>query len=262
MISKKWSKFLACSFAILTCALCVKPAGAQGGPPMITDDPATVGNGNWEINLLPSIEHTRGGSAYEAPNIDLNYGVGKRIQLKYEVPYVVVKDAGSPARSGFGNSNVGMRYRFIDQAKYGFSMSTYPALEFNNPTNSVKHGLADPGRRFFLPVEIAKDIGDVTANVEVGRLFDQHGANSWEYGLIVGRDVSERLETLVEVHGSSSSDASERVMFLNVGSRIGMTDHLTLLVSGGRSFRNPIEGPVTIGALGVQLTFGNGHEER
>src|SRR4051812_32549045 len=96
---------------------------AQGGPPMITDDPATVGNGNWEINLLPSIERTRAGRAYEAPNIDINYGVGKRIQLKFEVPFVVQQDAGSAARSGFGNSNVGVRYRFIDEAKYGFSMS-------------------------------------------------------------------------------------------------------------------------------------------
>ncbi|MFT3792165.1 MAG: hypothetical protein QM741_14065 [Rudaea sp.] len=28
-----------------------KLAAAQGGPPLVTDDPGTPGNGKWEINL-------------------------------------------------------------------------------------------------------------------------------------------------------------------------------------------------------------------
>lgn len=247
--------------AILSVLAC-RSIEAQGGPPMITDDPATVGNGNWEINLLPTMERTRSGTRYETPNVDINYGLGNRLQLRFEVPWVVQTERGSTARSGLGNSGVGVRFRFIDEARHGFSMSTYPALEFNNPTNSVKRGLADEGHRFFLPVEIAREINGTVVNAEVGYLFDQYGENSWEYGLVVGRDVSEHVELLGEVHGSTPRDLSEREVVFNIGSRVGMTEHVTLLVSGGRSIRNPADGPVTIAALGLQLNFGNGHEER
>ena len=35
------------------------PAYAQGGPPLITDDPGTPGNGKWEINIPFTFERTR-----------------------------------------------------------------------------------------------------------------------------------------------------------------------------------------------------------
>jgi hypothetical protein len=61
---------------------------AQGGPPMITDDPDTPGPGYWEINLAGITEKSQSERRYEAPTADINYGVGKRIQLKFEIPWV------------------------------------------------------------------------------------------------------------------------------------------------------------------------------
>jgi len=237
------------------------PARAQGGPPMITDDPFTVGANNWEINLLPAMEHVRGSTLYEAPNVDLNYGVGNRIQLKLEVPWVVRKDDGVSAQSGLGNTGIGMRYRFIDESRSGFAMSTYPAFEFSGSSSSVRRGVADAGRSFFLPVEIAKTINGVGLNGEVGYLFEQGGEGSWEYGLLFGRDASERVELLGELHGSSAKDFSGNEMLVNLGSRIGMTDNFTLLVSAGRTLHSP-GSPTTIAALGLQLNFQTTPEQR
>ena len=45
---------------------------AQGGPPLITDDPGTPGDGHWEINIAEQSETTGTGSvtpAYFASNI-------------------------------------------------------------------------------------------------------------------------------------------------------------------------------------------------
>jgi hypothetical protein len=61
-------------------------SAAQGGPPMITDDPGTPGDGHWEINLAASARHSATTSEGEVPLLDVNYGLGERIQLKYEVP--------------------------------------------------------------------------------------------------------------------------------------------------------------------------------
>lgn len=228
---------------------------------MITDDPFTVGANNWEINLLPTMEHIRGSTRYETPNVDLNYGVGYRIQLKFEVPWVVRKDAGLEAESGLGNAGIGMRYRFIDESRYGFAMSTYPAFEFSGSPGSVRRGVAEPTRSFFLPVEIAKTINGIGVNGEVGYLFEQGGEGSWEYGLLFGRDASEKVELLGELHGSTDKDFSANDLLINLGSRIGVTDHVTLLLSAGRTLQSPGT-PSTIAALGLQLNFMNTPERR
>ncbi len=52
----------------------------QGGPPMITDDPGTPGPNKWEINLAVAWAH-RPAEPLDLPAIDLNYGLGERIQL-------------------------------------------------------------------------------------------------------------------------------------------------------------------------------------
>jgi len=222
---------------------------------MITDDPFTVGANNWEINLLPALERSDGETFYEAPNVDINYGAGYRAQLKFETPWMIRTSRGEPAESGMGNVGVGMRYRFIDQSRHGFAMSTYPALAFSGTRRSVRRGLADAHRSVFLPVEIATTVKGFGINGEAGYLFER-GADSWQYGFLVGRDQSERVEMLGEIHGESDKDLSRTELLANFGSRLGLTDHLTILVSAGRSFYGA-DHPTTIAALGFQVTVKN-----
>lgn len=87
------------SIVFTTLALSVV-ANAQGGPPLITNDPVTPGNGNWEINLglIPELTNTT--HNVRVPQIDLNYGIGKHIQLNYEVPFVWQSAKGAPNATG------------------------------------------------------------------------------------------------------------------------------------------------------------------
>src|SRR5438046_6049334 len=90
-------------------------AFAQGGPPLITDDPDTPGPGHWEINLAALLD--RGGLVrrLDAPRLDVNYGVGRRVQLKLEVPWVSLRDEKNRIQSGMGNAVTGLKWRFIGQ---------------------------------------------------------------------------------------------------------------------------------------------------
>src|SRR5436309_11054860 len=63
---------------------------AQGGPPMITDDTETVPKHHFEINTALTLERGRDGSVYSIPDIDFNYGLNKRMQLRIETPWVLV----------------------------------------------------------------------------------------------------------------------------------------------------------------------------
>jgi hypothetical protein len=62
-------------------AFIARAAFAQGGPPMITDDPGTPGNGHWENNVAIAFAHRPNEWSIDAPAIDLNYGWGDHIQL-------------------------------------------------------------------------------------------------------------------------------------------------------------------------------------
>lgn len=90
---------------------------AEGGPPMITDDPDTPGNGKWEINIGLIEERDPLSKTFEVPQFDLNYGLGDHIELTYEAGPLIVDDTYSPycgQHAGFSNSLIGAKWRFLD----------------------------------------------------------------------------------------------------------------------------------------------------
>src|SRR2546428_9531292 len=130
--------------AAALCGLAALAASAlaQGGPPMVTDDPETPGDGHWEINIGAIAARTPGRWTIAAPDADINYGWGDHVQLKVDVPWVTGKDSGQPSRSGVGDADLGLKWRFIDQEQAGFSMSTYPQYTRSVLDSSTRRGIA------------------------------------------------------------------------------------------------------------------------
>jgi hypothetical protein len=100
-------------------------AHAQGGPPFRTDDPETPGNMQWEINFGWIGDRNSSDGAYQVPDFDINYGLGDRIQLKYEIPIAIQEtrpQAATPDQpaslgqtiGGLGNSMLGIKWRFYE----------------------------------------------------------------------------------------------------------------------------------------------------
>jgi hypothetical protein len=100
-------------------------AYAQGGPPFRTDDPETPGNEHWEINFGWIADRNPADGAYQVPDFDINYGLGDRIQLKYELPIAIEEirpltaTPGAPAQAGhviagLGESLLGIKWRFYE----------------------------------------------------------------------------------------------------------------------------------------------------
>ena len=115
--------FCAAVFILLT--LITAAAHAQGGPPFHTDDPDTPGNEHWEINFGLIGDRNPASGAYQLPDVDINYGLGDRIQLKFEIPLALAEtrpqpaDLTAPATSGsviggLGESQPGIKWRFYE----------------------------------------------------------------------------------------------------------------------------------------------------
>ena len=240
--------------ALCIAALCIAVFGvldahAQGGPPMLTDDPETVDAGHWEINLAWTSERSAHAHDDEAPLVDINYGLIEGVQLKFEMPWVAASGHGN---NGFGDALIGVKWRFVDQN--GWQVSTYPQIGFLPP--GLHHaGTVDAGVTHLLPIEVQRDFGSFDAGAEIGRSFgSSSGDDGWIAGITIGGKLSERFELIGELHDETSGGIDEHELVFNMGARQTLSEHFTLLMSLGSDIENTM-GPRNrwVSYLGLQV---------
>src|SRR2546423_5966745 len=244
-------------FLVPACVTALPPrVVAKGGPPILTDDPETPGNGHWEINVAWTLSQKRNARLFAIPLLDVNYGVGEHVQLKAEVPWLVLRGRREGIQSGIGSANFGVKWRFLDKDRHGFAMSTYPQLEIRTSASSVRRGLIEQGGELLLPVEISHELGPVTINGELGYQVVQRNKDEVLYGLVVGGEINKRLELVGEIHGTAKRNFTDNELIFNVGGRFKMSKHYTLLFSTGRKLRRAVTGqPTLLAYVGCQFNF-------
>ena len=236
---------------ILAAVLSATPAWASGGPPMITDDPGTPGDGHWEINVASMSNHAGGATTYQLPLVDANYGLGDRIQLKFEMPWLLQDEANGTRRNGAGDALAGVKWRFFDAGENGWQISTYPQVEFGVPPSNSKHnGLTDDGTSYLLPVEFVHRFDGFDINFELGRWFrSAQQADSWIAGFVLTHEVKKGFELIAELHNEIAMHQSQNELILNFGARYDFSERYALLVSAGRDLHN------TLGDMNTLLTY-------
>ena len=229
-------------------------AWGQGGPPYYTNDPGTPGNQNWEINLgyMPFLYS--GNSLSHVPDVDINYGLGERIQLTYESAWLRVLNGIGPAKYGLEQDQLGVKWRFYDNDKTGFSMSIFPQVSLNNPGHSVQRGITPPGASVILPVEFSKKLGPIDVNWEGGYNVVHLGSNGYVAGLVMGHDMSKSLELDAEFYSLGAFDHSISQQTIAGGARYKLRPPFILLLMAGRSVEPAHNGqPFFVGYFGMQF---------
>jgi Putative MetA-pathway of phenol degradation len=242
--------------AVLAACLCClsRTAQAQGGPPYYTNDPGTPGNKQWEINLgyMPFLYN--GHSVTHTPDVDINFGLGDRIQLTYENAWLRGWDPESGSRYGLGQDQLGVKWRFYDNEKTGFAISTFPQLSLNNPNDSVKRGITPPGASLILPVEFSKKLGWVDLNWEVGYNFVHLGGDGYLAGIVAGHDFTKKLELDAEFYAIGTFHPAKNSDTLGIGARYKIHPPFVLLLMAGRSVEGANRGqPYFVGYFGMQF---------
>ena len=269
--SVKCGKSLVAGFALFPLL-----AFSQGGPPFLSDDPDTPGNRHWEINtgFLGDRNPFRG--SYQTPDLDINYGWGGRIQLKYELPLAIDETRGESGHvaAGLGNSLLGVKYRFFErhyktkikegEREIKFSLSVYPQLVLNNPTRSVSRDIVEPGPQLLLPLETSIKKGPIRLSAETGYWFTTKDVpRSWIRGVVVGHEFKKDTELYGEIYdrqdvGAPAGMHNLRETTAGIGARVPIVKGhwLRLIGMGGHGLvaPTPLNGqPSWIAYVGLQF---------
>lgn len=183
---------------------------AQGGPPLITDDPLTPGPGNWEMNIATAVEQSSLVTEWQAPFIDINYGVGEHLQLKVESPYVLEKENKGNLWKGFDGIKFGIKYRFMDAESFGMNISSYPQIQ-------IPLRIEDKSE-FFLPIEWNKEWLPFGLTAEFGHDWIQGHSSGWKEGIATALFLN-YIDILIEYHSSLQEapfDISEPMINLGI----------------------------------------------
>jgi hypothetical protein len=223
-------KFASVFVFLLTCVL----AGAQGGPPLITDDPIPVELGKWEINTAWVARRLPGRSENEIPLLDVTYGILPRLHIKYEVPWMEASEAGVTS-TGIGDGNFGAKWQFEEGKKGGPKLSIFPQVGMSLSKRSIRLGLSEPGTSLLLPMEAQWERGELAVNAEAGVLFQAGEHPGWVGGLAFGFHPKGANEYLAELHGEGSMSSGEMNWLGQLGLRHDFCERATLLFAFGRT---------------------------
>ena len=143
----------------LLCVLLIVAPSALAGPPFDTDDPEPVDFLHWEF-YLASVQHfQRSESDATLPHVEINYGAFPNIQLHIVAPMVYARANGRTSY-GFGDTEIGVKYRFVDETEGTPQIGTFPLVEI--PTGDRNKGLGNGQAQVYLPIWVQKSWGDFT----------------------------------------------------------------------------------------------------
>jgi hypothetical protein len=215
---------------LATSLLLASPAAA--GPPYITDDPEPTEYLHWENIIFSQGTRITEETGGVAPYCDCNYGILPNFQLHVQSGMAFSRARGVPLQWGVGDTEFGLKYRFVEQDKNGWtpSVAFYPLLEA--PTGDAARGLGGGRARVFLPLWVQKDFGDWTTFGGGGYWINPGPGNKnyWFVGWVLQRKITDKLALGVELyHQTPDEIGGMQSTAFNVGGTYDFTDHYHLL---------------------------------
>jgi len=85
------------------------------GPPFVTDDPEPVEYKHGEFYVASVTGHNTNETSGTLPHLELNYGPLPDVHLHLITPFSYNKSRGESMKWGYGDTELGVKYRFIHE---------------------------------------------------------------------------------------------------------------------------------------------------
>ncbi len=210
--------------------------GAQAGPPFLTDDPEPVDLQHWEFYVFGQGDRTADANAISAPAFEFNYGIAPNTQFHLVAPIANLSTPDAGWTSGYGDTEVGIKYRLLDETDSRPQIGIFPMAEL--ATGSSSRGLGNGHTWYRLPVWIQKSWGPWTTYGGGGIALNSaagqrnHGFAGW----LVQRDIGRYLTLGAELFGQEADvEGGRGYVLANAGGYVKFTKNFNLLFTAGRS---------------------------
>lgn len=195
------------------------------------EDTDTPGAGRWEINLGASAVRSDGSWIIARPELDLNLGVGERVQLMAASQWLSVRNQGEPGKSGPGAGALGIKWRFMDQESAGFSLATFPQLGWNLASSSEQRGIVEPGKTLMVPLVAGIRHGALGMYAQAARTLIEDGTDEWSLGFkLLRQDCLRNVECRLELKRTLVPNEAHQTL-LGAGFKWSLSE--SLLLTGG-----------------------------
>ena len=139
------------------CILLLSAATAVAGPPFLTDDPEPVPYQHGEFYVFSTFDRSSGGTQLQAPAFELNYGLASNFQAHVVFPFTAAIPREGPRAYGAGDTEFGIKYRFLQESDDCPMAGVFPMLEI--PTGDHDRGLGNGRTWVRLPLWLQKSWG-------------------------------------------------------------------------------------------------------
>jgi len=233
---------------------------AHAGPPFQTDDPEPVEYRHFEMYAFElSDGTTTGGTTLSAPAYEVNYGVIPNVQLHLVLPFTNAFVPDGPNQHGIGDTEFGIKLRFVKETKHMPQIGIFPFFEF--PTGNADKGLGVGKTWYRIPLWLQKSWGpDEQKWTTYGgggyAVVPQDGLKNYPFaGWLMQRQVSKKLTLGAELfgHGTQTPDTPHSSTLLDLGGYYEFKEGFDLQFCAGRSIYGQ---PETYTYLSLYWTWG------
>lgn len=218
---------------LIVLALLVTGGSAVAGPPFRTDDPIPVPYMHGELYLFSTGVIDGSGTSGVGPAVEFNYGVFPNTQFHVVFPMSFDAAKSGPSYAGYGDTEVGVKYRFVKQSRDIPDIGLFPLVEI--PTGNAAKGLGNGKAQLYVPVWLQKDIGDWTVYGGDGYWFNPGPGNrNWNFsGILVQYNFSDVLFLGAEIfHQTSPNVDMPGYTGIHIGGSVPVATDYEILFSG------------------------------
>ena len=209
------------------------------GPPFRTDDPEPVMYHHSEAYLFSTGTREAGGIGGIGPAVEFNYGPLPDMMLHLVAPIAYDSPKEGPSHFGYGDTELGIKYRFVHETDVFPSIGIFPLAEI--PTGDPDKALGNGKAQYFLPIWLQKDYGKWTAYGGGGYWIHPGSGDKdyWFSGILIQYEFSASSYLGGEFfYQTADTEDGEASHAFNLGGSLPLGKNFQLLFSAGRGLTN------------------------
>jgi hypothetical protein len=203
------------------------------GPPFDTDDPEPVKHRHWEFYLSSVSAFQPGEWSGTCPHFEINYGLAPNVQIHLLLPVNYNYTPHQEVDFGFGYTEIGVKYRFVQETKDSPQIGIFPIIEIPIAKNTQ---FSNGKVQIYLPVWVQKSWGKLTTYGGAGYWINP-GTNNKNW-IFTGWEAQYDISPVITLGGElyyHSADASENksVTAFNIGGSVNASQKVHFIFSAG-----------------------------